>query len=181
MRVSSAAVLQIVQYLKKINADMVLMVLFFVSHYFGGLIQCLGGALGALVISFSAFKRGSLSKSGEVECALRIHTRWVQEHIFHDFERESELTVGYSDLGGWAAWLVGFGSLASSLRCGITLLAFFFSSSKLTRWKQEFKSRIDVEYKKGGQRDWRQVLVKIRTVFLFSQPLFNSQPVIDIK
>lgn len=57
-----------------------------------------------------------------------------------------------------AAWFVGFGSLGTSLRCGITLLAFFFSSSKLTKWKEAIKAKIDAEHKKGGQRNWAQVL-----------------------
>jgi uncharacterized membrane protein len=39
-----------------------------------------------------------------------------------------------------------------------TLLAFFFSSSKLTHFKEEFKSGLDDAAKSGGQRDWRQVL-----------------------
>lgn len=69
----------------------------------------------------------------------------------------SSLTIDYSGSGGFAAWLVGFGSLAVSLRCGVTLLAFFFSSSKLTRWKEGVKARIEVDHKRGGQRDWRQV------------------------
>lgn len=72
--------LQVVQYIKKINSDMVLMALFLLSHYFGGLIQCLGGALGAIVISFSAYKKGSLSKSGGKELSVRLGN-----HVFEGF------------------------------------------------------------------------------------------------
>jgi uncharacterized membrane protein len=39
-----------------------------------------------------------------------------------------------------------------------TLLAFFFSSSKLTHFKEDLKSELDDSAKSGGQRDWRQVL-----------------------
>ncbi|GMH33852.1 hypothetical protein BSKO_01686 [Bryopsis sp. KO-2023] len=63
-----------------------------------------------------------------------------------------------SKSGMIAAWFVGFGSLGASLRCGITLLAFFFSSSKLTKLKESVKAEIDADFKKGGQRNWVQVL-----------------------
>jgi uncharacterized membrane protein len=43
------------------------------------------------------------------------------------------------------------------LRFGATLLAFFFSSSKLTQFKEELKEGLDEDAKKGGQRDWKQV------------------------
>jgi uncharacterized membrane protein len=34
------------------------------------------------------------------------------------------------------------------------LLAFFFSSSKLTKVGQEKKRSIDEDFKEGGQRNW---------------------------
>ena len=55
------------------------------------------------------------------------------------------------------AVLVGWATLASSFRAGLTLLAFFFSSSKLTRLGDGEKAAVDEEHKAGGQRDWRQV------------------------
>lgn len=51
---------------------------------------------------------------------------------------------------------VGSVTLASSLRAGATLMAFYLSSSKLTRLKEE-KKEVDEEFKKGGQRNWVQV------------------------
>jgi hypothetical protein len=59
--------------------------------------------------------------------------------------------------GAAAALLVGWGTIGCSLRFGATLLAFFFSSSKLTQFKEEAKSGLDDAGKAGGQRDWVQV------------------------
>eukprot|EP00197_Chlamydomonas_leiostraca_P005564 CAMPEP_0202868094 /NCGR_PEP_ID=MMETSP1391-20130828/10182_1 /ASSEMBLY_ACC=CAM_ASM_000867 /TAXON_ID=1034604 /ORGANISM="Chlamydomonas leiostraca, Strain SAG 11-49" /LENGTH=519 /DNA_ID=CAMNT_0049548209 /DNA_START=350 /DNA_END=1909 /DNA_ORIENTATION=+ len=59
--------------------------------------------------------------------------------------------------GAIAAMVVGTGTLGCSLRFGCTLLAFFFSSSKLTQYKEEAKEGLDESSKKGGQRDWVQV------------------------
>lgn len=58
--------------------------------------------------------------------------------------------------GAIAAAAVGCVTLGSSLRCGATLLAFFFSSSTLTRYAEEEKDN-DEAFKAGGQRDWQQV------------------------
>lgn len=58
--------------------------------------------------------------------------------------------------GALAAVLVGAATLGSSLRCGATLLAFFFASSALTRYAEDRKD-LDEEFKPGGQRDWKQV------------------------
>ncbi|KAK7265005.1 hypothetical protein RJT34_32621 [Clitoria ternatea] len=43
-------------------------------------------------------------------------------------------------------------------RFGAMLLAFFFSSSFVTKIGEEEKRRIDPEFKEGGQRNWLQVL-----------------------
>ena len=58
--------------------------------------------------------------------------------------------------GAVAAAAVGTSILASSLRCATVLLTFFFSSSKMTVWKEHLKEGSE-DFKKGGQRDWRQV------------------------
>jgi len=60
--------------------------------------------------------------------------------------------------GAAAAAVVGAATFASSTRLGVTLIAFFLVSSKLTKFKQERKSQIEKEFKPGGQRDWKQVL-----------------------
>ncbi len=51
---------------------------------------------------------------------------------------------------------MGGATLGASLRCGATLLAFFFASSKLTRYAEVRKDN-DESFKVGGQRDWKQV------------------------
>jgi len=38
------------------------------------------------------------------------------------------------------------------------LLAFYFTSSALTKLAGSIKQAVDSDYKQGGQRDWRQVL-----------------------
>ena len=44
------------------------------------------------------------------------------------------------------------------LRCAAVLLTFFFTSSRMTTFKEHLKAGSE-EFKKGGQRDWRQVRV----------------------
>ncbi len=46
--------------------------------------------------------------------------------------------------------------MCPSLRLGMTLLAFFGSSSRLTSFKEELKD-FDDQHRQGGQRDWQQV------------------------
>lgn len=52
--------------------------------------------------------------------------------------------------------LVGWGTLGASFRCGLLLLTFFVTSSKITQLGEELKD-VEEGHKKGGQRDWRQV------------------------
>jgi uncharacterized membrane protein len=40
----------------------------------------------------------------------------------------------------------------------VTLAAFFFSSSKATKYRQDVKKKIEKDFKVGGQRNWLQVL-----------------------
>ena len=54
---------------------------------------------------------------------------------------------------------------ASSLRCAAVLMAFFFSSAKMTVFKEHLKSGAE-DFKKGGQRDWRQVLPLMACILL---------------
>ena len=62
-----------------------------------------------------------------------------------------------SPTGALAAVAVGWGTLASSFRSGLVLLAFFFVSSALTKFGEENKN-VEDEHQKGGQRNWIQVL-----------------------
>lgn len=61
-----------------------------------------------------------------------------------------------SPTGAIAAALVGLITCASSFRNTFIVLAFFFSSSKLTQLGDEDKA-VDEAHKSGGQRDWQQV------------------------
>lgn len=40
----------------------------------------------------------------------------------------------------------------------VTLAAFFFSSSKATKYRQDVKKKLEKDFKVGGQRNWVQVL-----------------------
>jgi len=61
--------------------------------------------------------------------------------------------------GAVAAAAVGFLSLGSGVRFGLTLILFYLSSSALTRIGNAKKESIESGHKHGGQRDWIQVLV----------------------
>lgn len=59
--------------------------------------------------------------------------------------------------GAVAAVVVGWATLSSSFRSGLVLLGFFFASSALTKLGDENKD-VEEDHKKGGQRNWIQVL-----------------------
>ena len=58
--------------------------------------------------------------------------------------------------GGISAALVGSVNFIASFRAALTMLTFYLTSSKLTKWCEERKDG-DEDFKKGGQRDWVQV------------------------
>ncbi|GJM95573.1 hypothetical protein PR202_ga12331 [Eleusine coracana subsp. coracana] len=60
--------------------------------------------------------------------------------------------------GGVAGFVVTAVHFACGYRYGAVLLAFFLSSSKLTKIGVERKRRIEEDFKEGGQRNWIQVL-----------------------
>ncbi len=59
--------------------------------------------------------------------------------------------------GSVAAVFVGYTAFACSYRFGLLLILFYYSSSKLTKWKQDYKAKIEEDYAVGGQRNWMQV------------------------
>ncbi|XP_047406107.1 transmembrane protein 19 isoform X2 [Sciurus carolinensis] len=59
--------------------------------------------------------------------------------------------------GALGGLVVGFILTIANFSFFTSLLMFFLSSSKLTKWKGETKKRLDSEYKEGGQRNWIQV------------------------
>ncbi|KAL2622597.1 hypothetical protein R1flu_002802 [Riccia fluitans] len=63
-----------------------------------------------------------------------------------------------SPSGAVAGFFVLSASLMTGPRFGAIILAFFFSSSTLTKFKQEEKKNVEEDHKEGGQRDWSQVL-----------------------
>lgn len=60
--------------------------------------------------------------------------------------------------GALAAFCVGFLGILASYRFGFTLLIFYWTSSKLTKYKSELKRIVEDGYREGGQRNATQVL-----------------------
>ncbi|KAK9049063.1 hypothetical protein SSX86_008376 [Deinandra increscens subsp. villosa] len=59
--------------------------------------------------------------------------------------------------GAFAGFFVMAVHLSVNYRFGAMLLAFFFTSSKLTKIGEDRKRSIDADFKAGGQRNWIQV------------------------
>ncbi|XP_019714504.1 transmembrane protein 19-like, partial [Hippocampus comes] len=59
--------------------------------------------------------------------------------------------------GALGALFVGFVLTMANLSFFSSLLAFFVTSSKLTRWGAAQKKKMDADFKEGGQRNWVQV------------------------
>ncbi|QCD80713.1 protein PGR [Vigna unguiculata] len=63
-----------------------------------------------------------------------------------------------SNSGAIAGFFVMALHIFVGYRFGAVLLAFFFSSSTLTKFGEDKKRTLDPEFKQGGQRNWIQVL-----------------------
>ena len=59
--------------------------------------------------------------------------------------------------GSISAFIIGFLTLLCSYRFGFILILFYYSSSKFTKFKQDYKASIEEDYHIGGQRNWKQV------------------------
>eukprot|EP00892_Ulva_mutabilis_P009590 jgi/Ulvmu1/7002/UM033_0060.1 len=119
----------------------------------------------AIEITSKIARRGMVSGLLLLTCAHMLFTQGCT--ISNRLITASAVTVflawgGYAkkslDLtGAIAAMEVGFATIFSSYAMGGILLAFFVTSSLLTRVSSNMKRRIDAEFKEGGQRDWKQV------------------------
>ena len=63
-----------------------------------------------------------------------------------------------STSGALLALIVGFCLTLAHYSFFLCLLAFFITSSKATKYKQEMKAQAEEDFKEGGQRNWLQVL-----------------------
>jgi len=63
-----------------------------------------------------------------------------------------------STSGALLALLVGFCLSLAHYSFFLCMLAFFVTSSKATKYKQEIKKKFEADFKEGGQRNWLQVL-----------------------
>jgi len=79
--------------------------------------------------------------------------------------------------GALAGFLVMAIHFCAGFRFGILLIVFFFSSSKLTKYGEERKRKLDEDFKEGGQRNWLQVLANsaIATILLAVLALYQDQ------
>ena len=83
--------------------------------------------------------------------------------------------------GAISAFIVGFFTLSCGYRFATLLLTFYFTSTKLTKFKAERKNTIDANYTSTGNRSASQVLacsllgVVISLVYRFSGR--NDQPI----
>ena len=59
--------------------------------------------------------------------------------------------------GALAALIVGFISFATSYQYGMTLILFYYVSSKLTKMKEDIKKKLEDHFLTGGQRNYLQV------------------------
>lgn len=71
----------------------------------------------------------------------------------HGFRKRS-LSIS----GSIVAFIVGFLHFAVSAKFGVVLILFYYTSSYLTKLKQERKQKLEAHYKIGGQRNAIQVL-----------------------
>jgi len=60
--------------------------------------------------------------------------------------------------GAISGWFVGFLSMLASQRFGFLLIAFFVTSSFLTKRGAKMKQKLEAGYKEGGRRNYVQVL-----------------------
>merc|ERR1712002_1309825 len=63
-----------------------------------------------------------------------------------------------STSGALLALVVGFCLSLAHYSFFLCLIAFFLTSSKATKYKQEVKAKVEEDFKEGGQRNWLQVL-----------------------
>jgi len=63
-----------------------------------------------------------------------------------------------STSGALLALIVGFCLALAHYSFFLCLLAFFITSSKATKYRQNMKAQVEEDFKEGGQRNWLQVL-----------------------
>lgn len=91
--------------------------------------------------------------------ALVASAQWLFAVFAAVFVARRGLKKGsLSRSGAIAAFVLGAITLGASFLTGAVLLAFYFSGSSFTKWKSAAKSKLDLEWRKGGgERTWQQV------------------------
>jgi len=67
-----------------------------------------------------------------------------------------------------SAWLVGMISCYSSWTIAVSLLTFYYSSSKLTKYKSTIKKTLEDNHSEGGNRNYVQVFSNSLTATIFA-------------
>lgn len=83
--------------------------------------------------------------------------------------------LSLSPSGALAALVVGWATVSSSFRAGLVLLGFFFVSSALTAFGEENKD-VEEGHRKGGQRNWIQVVFFSLPETEDGHPVVNARP-----
>ena len=71
---------------------------------------------------------------------------------YHGYKKKSLDTTG-----SFAAFIVGFVSFQVSIRFGLILIIFYYTSSKFTKLNEKRKAELEDNYQVGGQRNAIQV------------------------
>ena len=99
---------------------------------------------------------------------------------FHGLKKKS-LDIS----GSAAAIFVGFTAFACSYRFGLILILFYYSSSKLTKVREDIKVKLEDNYQQGGQRNWIQVFANsiFATIIavIYFMYIGEDQPIISSK
>ena len=83
-----------------------------------------------------------------------LHRKPLDVHILYSFV----LLVFHPQVVGFTLTLAHYSFLAS-------LLFFFISSSKATKYRQDVKKNFEEDFKEGGQRNWLQVTGILCNIF----------------
>jgi len=79
-----------------------------------------------------------------------------------------------STSGSLLALVVGFVLSLAHYSFFLSLLAFFVSSSKATKYMQGVKKTFESDFKEGGQRNWLQVCFFVLQSYLFHNHLTSG-------
>ena len=104
------------------------------------------------LMGLHGFKKKSLSLSGAVGACVVVRWSPSQPHVPGDpgATRSTAVTGRRSDLIDPRSQ--GSIHMVAGGRFGATLIGFYLSGSKLTKYRADVKNKLEADYKEGGQR-----------------------------